>query len=95
MDNKRKNKSNNLGLGSVFYNKQRDTWTCAYYVTDFKTLNFAPPFSEKMAFCTPPPQKRGDLHPPVFSINLCVLTQSKSSTQGVLLFALHWGCIMI
>ena len=37
MDNKRKNKSNNLGLGSVFYNKQRDTWTCAYYVTDFKT----------------------------------------------------------
>ena len=37
MDNKRKNKSNNLGLGSVFYNKQRDTWTCAYYVTDYKT----------------------------------------------------------
>lgn len=37
MDNKKRNKSNNLGLGSVFYNKQRDTWTCAYYVTDFKT----------------------------------------------------------
>lgn len=37
MENKRKNKSNNLGLGSVFYNKQRDSWTCAYYITDFKT----------------------------------------------------------
>ena len=30
-------KNKNIGTGSVFYNKQRDSWTCAYYITDFQT----------------------------------------------------------
>ena len=30
-------KNKNNSLGSVYYNKQRDNWTCAYYITDLTT----------------------------------------------------------